>query len=89
MGKPDLLSQRRLAARAAYEPPTEYRAKTEPPSEPGWYYARRAGWNTINPVLLCDYGDGAWGIEIVGYEGAVAPPDQWDWFGPVATVKEG
>lgn len=56
------------------------------PSEPGWYYARRDGWERIEPVKITRFlGQGLFayhsGDELVLLH-------QFTWFGPVPTVEE-
>jgi len=64
-----------------------YRAKSDLPEKPGWYYGRKNGHDTIMPFWVdysIDYGVlmamWSWG-ELYLYN--------FDWFGPVPNVVEG
>lgn len=66
----------------------EYRNKTEPPTEPGWYYARikeRFG-SEVRPYRVNNAGVGSKTTLVVWGQ---VPLDCFDWFGPVRIVKEG
>lgn len=68
----------------------EFRTKTEPPTKPGWYYGRpHAFMATIGPVLV-DFApsSGKPCVFLAGQEYS-SRFDQFDWFGPVAEVREG
>lgn len=73
--------------------PIEYRNKTEPPTEPGWYYARirgRAG-SEVRPYRIANIGFGSQTPLAVwepGRTGSLSIGDL-DFFGPVRIVKEG
>lgn len=68
----------------------EYRNKTEPPTEPGWYWARGRGEPEITPVYVYFVSgfDPTGVVECVGTE-LLWKISDFDFFGPVRIVKEG
>jgi len=68
----------------------EYRNKTEPPTEEGWYWARGLHVHEINPVRVIFVA--SWtpplSVEVAGSELTFRIQD-FEWFGPVAECREG
>lgn len=66
----------------------EYRNKTEPPTEDGWYYARDKSYADagIEPVYVESGYVYITATQIVGLPDHL---DDYDFFGPVRIVKEG
>ena len=76
---------------------SEFRKKTEPPTEVGWYYGRPHSAHQlsrddmgypIRPVFVGATSMGAPFVFVAGQEHS-SRFDQFDWFGPVMEVKEG
>ena len=62
----------------------QYRTRTDPPTEPGLYWARHRLGREITPVIFA-----YWKTVYVHGMGKSFILDDFDWFGPVDPVREG